>query len=85
MLDDRGWVSLLGVRADSRGRGIAGALLRQAFAGFAARGTRSVLLAVDAANPTGATALYESVGMRVVKRFDLWERALDHSALSQLS
>jgi mycothiol synthase len=76
VLDDSGWVSLLGVRADARSRGIAAALLREAFAGFAARGTRDALLAVDAANPTGATRLYESVGMRVVKHFDLWERTL---------
>jgi mycothiol synthase len=74
---DRGWVSLLGVRADARGRGTAAALLRRAFAGFAGHGARVVLLAVDAANPTGATRLYESVGMRVVKRFDLWERAIE--------
>lgn len=85
VLNHRGWVNLLGVRADYRGRGIAEALLRHAFAGFAARGTSAVLLAVDAANPAGAMRLYERVGMRVVKRFDLWERALDRSALSQLS
>jgi len=85
VLGDRGWVTLLGVREDSRGRGIAAALLRDAFAGFAAHGTRTILLAVDAANPTGATALYERVGMEVVKRFDLWERPLDRSALSRLS
>ena len=71
---DQGWVTLLGVRAEARGRGIAAALLRRAFEGFATRGVRSVVLAVDAANPTGATALYERVGMHVVKRFDLWER-----------
>jgi len=76
VLDDRGWVSLLGVRADCRGRGIARALLRHAFAAFSKRGTRTILLAVDAANPTGATRLYESVGMSVVKRFDLWERSM---------
>ena len=79
VLDDTSWVSLLGVHADARGRGIAAALLRHAFAAFAARGVFSVLLVVDAENPTGATALYESVGMTVVKRFDLWERAADQT------
>ena len=74
-----GWVILLGVRADSRGRGIAAALLRHAFAAFATRGVRYVLLVVDAENPTGATALYRSVGMSVAKRFDVWERTLDQS------
>jgi hypothetical protein len=33
-----------------------------------------VLLNVDAENPTGATKLYEHVGMRVVNRWDVWER-----------
>ena len=83
VLDENGWVTLLGVHADARGRGIATALLRAAFAAFATRGVRSVLLVVDAENPTGATALYESLGMSVAKRFDLWERALDRSAISQ--
>ena len=32
------------------------------------------MLNVDAENPTGATALYERVGMRIIKRWDLWER-----------
>jgi hypothetical protein len=35
-----------------------------------------VFLAVDAQSPTGATALYESVGMSVAKRWDLWERTM---------
>lgn len=71
----RGWVAELGVRASHRGRGIGGALLGRSFATFADRGARRVLLNVDAENPTGATALYERMGMRVVKRWDLWERA----------
>ena len=79
VLGDRGWVSLLGVRAPSRGRGIAAALLRHSFAAFAARGVRRLVLAVDAENPTGATALYERAGMRVVKRWDLWERSMGES------
>ena len=33
-------------------------------------------MAVDAESPTGATALYERAGMRLVKRWDLWERRL---------
>jgi mycothiol synthase len=76
ILADRGWVNLLGVERESRGRGVAALLLRDAFAGFASRGVASVYLAVDAQNPTGATALYERVGMRTVKRWDLWERPL---------
>jgi mycothiol synthase len=72
---DGGWVDELGVLAPWRGRGIAGALLGRSFATFAGRGLRRVLLSVDADNPTGATKLYERVGMRVVNRWDVWERS----------
>jgi mycothiol synthase len=74
--EDQGWVDYLAVLAASRGRGVGAALLRRSFAMFAGRGIRRVVLAVDAENTTGATALYERVGMRVVSRFDWWERAL---------
>jgi GNAT superfamily N-acetyltransferase len=71
---DRGWVGEIGVLATHRGRGIARAFLRRSFATFAARGVGRVMLNVDAENPAGATALYEGVGMRIIKRWDLWER-----------
>jgi hypothetical protein len=29
---------------------------------------------VDGSNPTGAVGLYEQAGMRVVRRYDHWER-----------
>jgi mycothiol synthase len=74
--DDQGWVDYIAVLAASRGRGAGAALLRRSFAMFAGRGIRRVVLAVDAQNATGATALYERVGMRVVGRFDWWERPL---------
>jgi mycothiol synthase len=73
---DRGWVDELGVLAPWRGRGIAGALLGRSFVTFAGRGLGQVLLNVDAENPSGATKLYERVGMRVVNRWDWWERSL---------
>ncbi len=72
--DDVGWVDYLAVLGSHRGRGIGSALLRRAFATFAARGLGRVRLNVDAENVTGATAVYERVGMRVVNRWDLWER-----------
>ena len=75
VLGDRGWVNEVGVLAPYRGRGTGAALLRRSFATFAGRGVRRVILNVDAENPTGATALYERVGMRIVKRWDLWERS----------
>jgi ribosomal protein S18 acetylase RimI-like enzyme len=74
--DDVGWVDYLAVLGSHRGRGIGSALLRRSFATFAARGLARVRLNVDAENVTGATAVYERVGMRVVNRWDLWERRL---------
>ena len=73
---DRGWVSELGVLGDFRGRGIGEALLRRSFATLAERGLPRVLLNVDAENTTGATALYERIGMSVVRAWTLWEREL---------
>jgi len=72
---ERGWVNYLGVLAPYRGRGIGSALLRRSFATFAGRGIMRVLVNVDSENATGATALYERVGMRVAKRWDMWERS----------
>jgi GNAT superfamily N-acetyltransferase len=72
--DDGGWVDWLAVLDSHRGRGIAMALLRSAFAMLAERGVAHVLLNVDAENVTGATRVYERAGMRVVNRWDLWER-----------
>ncbi len=59
-----GWVGTLGVLPEARGLGIGRALLLRSLAEFWSRGVRRVGLAVDAANETGATRLYESVGMR---------------------
>lgn len=59
-----GWVHALGVLEAHRGRGVATSLLLQAFAEFRRRGLAAVMLGVDSENTTGATALYESVGMQ---------------------
>ncbi|MGA9162373.1 MAG: GNAT family N-acetyltransferase [Actinomycetota bacterium] len=71
---DRGWVGELGVRRPWRGRGIASALLRRAFATFASRGLSRVMLNVDSENSTGAVRLYERVGMRTVRGWDVYEK-----------
>ncbi|MFN2467414.1 MAG: GNAT family N-acetyltransferase [Gaiellaceae bacterium] len=71
-----GWVRILGVRPPWRRRGLALALLRHVFGEFHDRGLRRVALGVDAENPTGATRLYERAGMRVVRRFDMYEKDL---------
>lgn len=69
-----GWIGVLAVRRPWRRRGIGEALLRESFAAFVDRGKRSVGLGVDAENTTGAVALYERVGMHVIRRSDTWER-----------
>jgi mycothiol synthase len=73
-IDTHGWVNTLGVRRQWRGRGIGQALLLASFAEFARRGVSIVRLFVDAASPTGATRLYERVGMRMDRRYDVFER-----------
>jgi len=73
---DKGWVSDLGVLRPWRGRGIASTLLHRLFAEFARRGYRKVGLGVDSQNDTGATALYEKVGMRAVHQFGRYEKEL---------
>ena len=67
-----GWIGSLGVRAPWRRRGLGEALLRSAFQSLHARGFRRVGLGVDAENATGAVALYERAGMRVVRQTDNW-------------
>ena len=58
-----GYVDKLAVRADQRGRGLAQALLVDAFAVTAAHGATRAGLATD--SRTGALSLYEKVGMKV--------------------
>lgn len=62
-VDDAGYIPSLGVLRQGRGRGVAKALLHTSFARYAAEGRVAVKLHVDAESPTGATHLYESVGM----------------------
>jgi mycothiol synthase len=74
------YVSSLGVRRPWRGRGVARALLLSAFGEAHARAYPAVELGVDSENPTGATHLYEQVGMRVVRTNEVWEKQLRRSA-----
>ncbi|HVM70013.1 MAG TPA: GNAT family N-acetyltransferase, partial [Gaiellaceae bacterium] len=69
-----GHVSLLGVRRPWRRRGLGEALLLHSFAAFRAAGYRRGTLGVDASSPTGATRLYERVGMRVYRDTVFLER-----------
>ena len=69
-----GWISQLGVLREYRRRGLATAVLTHAFATFQSRGLTRAGLGVDAESTTGAVSLYESVGMSVAERHDIWER-----------
>jgi mycothiol synthase len=71
-----GWVDVLGTRRGYRRRGLGDALLRHAFRELYVRGARRVGLGVDSENPTGATRLYERVGMRVASQADVYAKTL---------
>lgn len=75
--DAGGYVGLLGVRRPWRGRGLGKALLYRTFAEFWRRGLPRVSLGVDAESPTGATKLYELVGMYVENETVVYEKALE--------
>lgn len=76
MASDRGWVAELGVKPAWRGRGIGSAMLRRSFTSFAERGLSRVMLNVHSENPTGAVGVYERVGMRAVRGWDIYEKPL---------
>jgi mycothiol synthase len=71
-----GYVGALGVRRPWRGKGYAKALLLHTFREFHARGMPRVTLGVDADSPTGATHLYERVGMHVEAENIVFEKSL---------
>ena len=71
---DYGNVPQLAVAPSHRGRGLALALLHECFRRHAERRLPATVLGVDAGNPTGALALYEKAGMRVVEQFTRWDR-----------
>lgn len=74
--DSIGYVANLSVRKPWRGRGIAKALLVHSFGDFRRRGKAAATLHVDAANLTGATRLYEAVGMAETERYASFEAEL---------
>lgn len=66
-ITDAGFIGSLAVVRPWRGKGLARALLTMAFDRYHRRGMRAVALDVDADNLTGATRLYDSVGMEPVR------------------
>jgi mycothiol synthase len=72
----RGYVPLLGVRRAYRRRGVGETLLRHVFRALFLRGKRGCDLHVDTQSLTGATRLYERLGMEAHPRFALWEKEI---------
>ena len=71
--NDEGWVKYLAVLRPYRKRGLGEALLRRAFATYAAKGRAKAGLGVDLANPTDAASLYRKVGMTPLYRANVYQ------------
>jgi mycothiol synthase len=74
--DDVGWVSTLAVRRPWRKRGLGQALLQHSFGEFYRRGIKTIGLGVDAGSLTGATRLYQRVGMKVAMEYVFYQKEL---------
>jgi mycothiol synthase len=71
---NEGWVKRLAVLQAYRRRGVGEALLRRAFAVYAAKGREKAGLGVSLANPTKAARLYHSVGLRPLYQANIYEK-----------
>jgi ribosomal protein S18 acetylase RimI-like enzyme len=71
-----GYVKDLVVHPSWRGRGLGTALVLQTFAEFSARGIARVTLKTDSINPTQAWRLYERLGMRKERTYEVFEKRL---------
>ena len=74
--DDEGWVRYLAVLRPYRRRGVGAALLRRAFATYAAKGRARAGLGVDLDNPTEAARLYRAVGMHPLYAANIYQRTV---------
>ncbi len=74
--EDYGYVDCIGVLRDHRGQGVARALLEARIADDIERGFLGTILHVDATSQTGATRLYESIGMTSDSEFVDFHRGL---------
>jgi ribosomal protein S18 acetylase RimI-like enzyme len=76
--ENAGFIDLLGVHPEHRTRGLATAMLQNAFARFAAAGVRQVALGVASDNPD-ALRPYARCGMTKRFRYDTYQRAAGES------
>ncbi|MEQ4720548.1 GNAT family N-acetyltransferase [Nonomuraea sp. B19D2] len=69
------WIQIVATVEEWRGKGVASALIAHALASFKAQGYGTAGLSVDAANGTGAVALYERAGFATFKSVTTYVRA----------
>lgn len=73
---DHGWIPLLGIVPEHRGRGLSRILLMRGFAAFHDDGVRHVELTASSDNVPAARALYDSAGMRETLRYENLKRPM---------
>jgi ribosomal protein S18 acetylase RimI-like enzyme len=73
----RGYTETICVRRPWRQRGLARALIARSFSLHKELGMTEAALGVDAQNPNGALALYESMGFHTVRRVTTYRKPLD--------
>jgi mycothiol synthase len=73
---NRGWIRQLAVRRPWRHQGLGSALTQKAIWELYKRGQHKVALGVDADSETGATRLYEKIGMNVVNQNIVYEKEI---------
>ena len=71
---DEGYIKDLVVHPDWRGRGLGKALVYQTFGEFKRRGLPRVTLKTDSNNPTDAWRLYERVGMKKERTYEIFQK-----------
>ncbi len=74
--EDTGEVWELGVRPRWRRQGLGQAMLQHIFGEFQRRGKRKAVLDVDTDNSSGATRLYDRVGMSILTRRIMYEKTI---------
>lgn len=71
-----GYIDLLGVRREWRGKRVATALLTQAMRAYAAEGIEYAGLGVDTENPSGAFGIYSALGFEPTHRSTMYSLEL---------
>lgn len=71
-----GWIDTVGVHEAYRRRGLGSALLRRGLAALQAHGFAAAELEVDSENTTNAVALYERAGMKIKRRYLIYQKTL---------